>query len=165
MNYSLTFYSKTRDNYPAHRKSATARQCGPDIPVIALLTLLIAVMLSGCGGFNQKPHTPPPASVSNPPIYPGAQNTNIEPEGSHEPRFEERITFEVNDEGDKVLEYYEGILKADGWELVHLETQPPNAISFQQGGKPLYRFGVKADQTSASNTSVVLTVQTITAPD
>jgi hypothetical protein len=158
-------YSINYALYPAGWKSATAKQCRRGTAAIALITLLVSLELSGCSGYNQELYTPPPASVSKPPIYPGAQNTKVEPEGSHEPKFEERITFQVSDEPDKVLEYYEESLIGDGWHRVQLETQPPNSRSFQQGSRPLYRFGVKADQSSAGHTSVVLIVQTIIAPD
>src|SRR5439155_2565617 len=89
------------------------------------LSLLISlfILLAGCSSrFIPQPLKTPPPSARNPPIYSGAINVTETLIPVNEPEPARQITFESNDEPDKVLAYYRNVLEKDGWEIRTHET-------------------------------------------
>src|SRR5438552_478016 len=72
-------------------------------PIVVLGALALLLFIAGCSGYNHHSYTPPPPSIKNPPIYPGAQTVKIEPEGTPEPVSERRVTLETSAKPDEVL--------------------------------------------------------------
>lgn len=101
--------------------------------------------------------TPPPPSISNPPIYPLAQDVKLVPNAIE---FGQQITFETSDDPRKVMDYYNNLLKREGWEPVSVD-QPEIWLAFKYGDGPYYQIGVQVRESSLGHTGVTLNLQTI----
>lgn len=105
--------------------------------------------------------TPPPPSIVNPPIYPGAQNVQSDrPQNEFGPR----ITFTTSDEPSKVTEYYQGLLSREGW-MPSKRDEPSDWISFEYGHGPYYQFDIEVTRVSSNRTAITIFARTIPGID
>jgi hypothetical protein len=126
--------------------------------VLGLLLIVLAIL----GGYRlfrlqALAATPPPPSIVNPPIYPGAQQVKVEPRPSE---FGPRITFETSDNIAQVLEYYNSLLSGEGW-TPDGTSESPNSLVFSYGNGPYYGFAVKVEELSPNQMKVTLLLQSI----
>ena len=140
-----------------------------DSNLIKIVPILILAMLSsltpGCSSYNDGSYTPPPPSINDPPIYPGASNVKVMPEGPVPHSVRKVITFETSDEASKVVQHYSSLLINEGWRSVKLDSLPPNWLEFRYGTGPYYRIGLGTEETPSASTSVTVTLLTTIPPD
>src|SRR4051794_34140739 len=112
---------------------------------LVAFSLALAVLLAGCSAhLGPSPKAAVPPSITNPPIYPGAQNIKRERPLNE---FGPRITFETTDTLSTVNDYYRNLLLKEGW--TPSSVQAPNNLYFSQyDGTAEYRFEAKFEETS-----------------
>ncbi|MDQ5824465.1 MAG: hypothetical protein M3441_09705 [Chloroflexota bacterium] len=136
------------------------------IMVVTILTLFVLGILSqGCSSYNDGSYTPPPPSINEPPVYPGAMNVKVEPAGPVPHSVRKRITFETSDEARKVVAHYSSLLLNEGWRPVELDSLPPNWLEFRYGSGPYYSIGLGTEETLSATTTVTVTLLTTISPD
>jgi hypothetical protein len=104
--------------------------------------------------------TPLPESVSNPPIYPGAQNVRVTT--SNDCRKD--ITFTSNDSDAKIAAFYESVFAKDGWSSPSTLTGDTklytefNYVQRSLDGHVLNSFQIDVSFTDASETQMNLSI-------
>src|SRR4051812_9729437 len=87
-----------------------------------VITLLICSLFTGCSQQTVFLSPSPPNSTRNLTTYPGAIGTVLDDKSTN-PNLPWRVlTFTTADQPDQVLDFYEDVLRKEGWHQEHSST-------------------------------------------
>ena len=135
-----------------HRQFLTRLLSLTAVGFVAIVALVV------CAFFTYNPRhlgnwfrPAPPASTQNPPIYPGAQEVEIEALETSWERL--RISYNTNAKPQDVIEFYGQTLQKDGWRTDNSLVKPH---FYWIEGCPVFGLDLELTEANPGETSVKL---------